>query len=520
MVTSDIVRESTVSGWTPMPTVLKTGKAESPLAYLQEMREFGGSTLTRGLKDEVILDFLERDEELALAIDRAYAHFHELKTSHPRFLALDESEQIARAHDGLTNFYSEDAVNPYVAISGAGPWVITLKGAVVYDCGGYGMLGLGHSPEPVQEAMNQPHVMANIMTANVSQVEFIEALREEIGHTRGGTPYPSFLCLNSGSEAMSVASRISDANTRQLTDPGARHEGREIRGLTLKGSFHGRTDRPARFSHSTFKKYKKHLASFRDNEYLLTVEPNDIANLEAMFARADDEGIFIEAFFMEPVMGEGNPGYAIEPAFYKRARELTLEHGTMLVVDSIQAGLRAHGVLSVVDYPGFEGLQEPDMESYSKALNAGQFPLSVLALSERAASTYRHGLYGNTMTTNPRALDIAVAVLDSFTPELRENIRVRGKELVDGLAALAEETDGGVTGAQGTGLLLSCELAPKYKVFGENSTEEYLRKQGLGVIHGGEQSLRFTPVFDIGAKEAQLIIDLTRDALLNGPVHA
>jgi len=503
-----------------MPNVLKSGSAESPLAYLQEMRDFGGPALTSGLKDDVILDFLQRDEELALAIDRGYAHFIELKASHPRFLALDESEQIARAHDGLTNFYAKDAVNPYVAVSAAGPWVVSLKGAIVYDCGGYGMLGLGHSPEAVQDAMNQPHVMANIMTASVSQVEFIEALRQEIGHTRGGTPYSSFLCLNSGSEAMSVASRISDVNSRLLTDPGARHEGREIRGLTLKGSFHGRTDRPARYSHSTSKKYEKHLASYRDREYLLTVEPNDISELEAIFARADQDGIFIEAFFMEPVMGEGDPGHAIDPAFYTRARELTLEHGAMLVVDSIQAGLRAQGVLSVVDYPGFEGLDEPDMESYSKALNAGQFPLSVLALSERAAKTYRQGLYGNTMTTNPRALDIAVAVLESFTPELRENIRTRGRELVGGLAALAEETNDGVTAAQGTGLLLSCELAARFKVYGVNSTEEYLRKHGLGVIHGGEHSLRFTPVFDIGAREVQLIIDLTRDALLNGPVHA
>ena len=503
-----------------MPKALKSNKVESPLAYLHEMRNFGGAVLSNGLEDHVIESFLEDDVELRLAIDRAYTHFVELKKSHSDFLALDEDEQIARAHDGLTNFYAEDAVNPYVAISGAGPWIVTLKGAVVYDCGGYGMLGLGHSPEAVRVAMNQPHVMANIMTASVSQVEFIEVLRREIGHTRkAGTPYESFLCLNSGSEAMSVASRIADANTRILTDPGARYEGCEIRGLTLRGSFHGRTDRPARYSHSTSKKYKQHLASFRDRDYLLTVEPNDIADLEAMYQRASDEGIFIEAFFMEPVMGEGNPGYAISPEFYRHARELSLEHGSMLVVDSIQAGLRAHGVLSVVDYPGFEGFDEPDMESYSKALNAGQFPLSVLALAERASETYRHGLYGNTMTTNPRALDIAVAVLDSLTPELRDNIRHRGTELVKGLAALADQTNGAVLSAQGTGLLLSCELAENYKVYGENSTEEYLRKRGLGVIHGGEHSLRFTPVFDIGPREVQLIIDLTRDALLNGPMH-
>ena len=216
-------------------------------------------------------------------------------------------------------------------------------------------------------------------------------------------------------------------------------------------------------------------------------------------------------------MGEGNPGQAIEPAFYSRARELTREHGTMFVVDSIQAGLRAQGVLSVVDYPGFEELDAPDMESYSKAVNAGQFPLSVLALSEESAAMYRTGLYGNTMTSNPRSLDIAVAVLGSLTPARRENIRQRGRELVEGLAGLAEETDGGVASAQGTGLLLSCELDDRYKIYGTNSIEDYLRKIGLAVIHGGAHSLRYTPVFDMGAKEVDLIVSLTKEALLNGP---
>jgi acetylornithine/succinyldiaminopimelate/putrescine aminotransferase len=472
-----------------MPQAVTPHSTEAHLARLEEMRVHGGPAQTGGLADTVIEEFLAEDRRLALAIERAYAHFIELKSSHADFLALSEADQVARAQEGLTSFYAQDAVNPYVAAGAAGPWVVSLKGAVIYDCGG------------------------------VSQIEFIKSLRREIGHTReGGTPYASFLCLNSGSEAMTLASRIADANTKRLTDPGGRYEGCAVRGLTLKGSFHGRTDRPARFSSSTRKTYTKHLASFSDCDYLLTVEPNDIEALEAVFAQARKEGIFIEAFLMEPVMGEGNPGLAIEPDFYARARELTREHGTMFVVDSIQAGLRAHGVLSIVDYPGFETLDEPDMESYSKALNAGQFPLSVLALSDRAAETHRHGIYGNTMTTNPRALDIAVAVLDSFTPERRQNICTRGQELVERLADLSDETNGAVTGAQGTGLLLSCELDSRYKVYGANSTEEHLRKHGLGVIHGGEHSLRYTPVFDIGAREVDLIVDLTRDALLNGPV--
>ena len=85
------------------------------------------------------------------------------------------------------------------------------------------------------------------------------------------------------------------------------------------------------------------------------------------------------------------------------------------------------------------------------------------------------------------------------------------------MAALKEETDGAVTSAQGTGLLVSCELDERFKIYGTDSTEDYLRKIGLAVIHGGAHSLRYTPVFDLTAKEADLIVALTKEAILEGP---
>jgi acetylornithine/succinyldiaminopimelate/putrescine aminotransferase len=207
----------------------------------------------------------------------------------------------------------------------------------------------------------------------------------------------------------------------------------------------------------------------------------------------------------------------VPPAFYAAARELTRAHGTLLLVDSIQAGLRAHGVLSIVDYPGFEGMEAPDMETYSKALNGGQYPLSVLAVTPRAAELYRKGTYGNTMTANPRAMDIASTVLDALTPELRGNIRARGQEFLDKLEKLKDELGGLITKVQGTGLLFSCELADSFKCYGGGSTEEYMREHGLGVIHGGTNSLRFTPHFAITEDEVDLIIGHVREALLKGP---
>jgi acetylornithine/succinyldiaminopimelate/putrescine aminotransferase len=252
---------------------------------------------------------------------------------------------------------------------------------------------------------------------------------------------------------------------------------------------------------------------------LITVEPNNVQQLRQVFSWAETNQVFIEAFFFEPVMGEGNPGLAINREFYDVAMELTRKHGSLLLVDSIQAGLRAHGVLSIIDYPGFETAEPPDMETYSKSLNAGQYPMSVLAMTGRAAKLYRKGVYGNTMTTNPRALDVACAVLDLLTPELRQNIRLRGEEFMVKLKALHQELGDRITCIQGTGLLFSTELDGKrYKSCGTDSIEEYMRMKGVSVIHGGENSLRYTPHFNITSAEVDLMIDATRDALLNGPV--
>jgi len=212
-------------------------------------------------------------------------------------------------------------------------------------------------------------------------------------------------------------------------------------------------------------------------------------------------------------MGEGNPGQAISREFYDLARQLTEQHGSLLLVDSIQAGLRAHGCLSIVDYPGFEGIEPPDLETWSKALNAGQYPFSVLAMTEKTANLYKKGVYGNTMTTNPRALDVATTVLSMITPEVRQNIQQKGELLVTRLKQLEKELGGLITGVQGTGLLVSCELHSDYKCFGKNSIEEVMRQQGVGVIHGGENSLRFTPHFNITAEEIELIITAVKQAL-------
>ena len=491
-------------------------KAEEALQALAEIRKNSGEMDTLGLNDNVISTFCNLDENLFHAISEALTNHRELSERLGNELMMtDEPDLVSILQEDYVNFYAPATVNPYIALAARGPWIVTSHGAVVHDNGGYGMLGAGHGPASVINAMSQNWVMANVMTPSFSHSRLAEALKNELGYTRGNCPFTKFICMNSGSESMTVALRIADINANTQTGPGGKYENYPIKMVAVERSFHGRTDRPAQISHSCKSGYDKNLATFQNRDNLILVPANDSVALESVFQRSVDEKFFIELIAIEPIQGEGNPGMCVTRDFYDTARRLTKEYDSMLLVDSIQAGIRGQGCLSVIDYDGFQDAEVPDMETWSKAINAGQYPLSVLGMNDRASSMYVVGIYGNTMTTNPRALETAVAVLEQITPELRQNIKERGEEFVAKLKLLADELPGTITKVQGTGLLLSAELEPsRFPVVGFDAVEPWCRRRGLGVIHGGHNALRFTPHFRITSAEIDLIINIVREAII------
>ena len=324
-------------------------------------------------------------------------------------------------------------------------------------------------------------------------------------------PYAFF--IEGGSLAVENALKVAfDWKKRYNLSKGFKQNGDKV--IYFKQAFHGRTDRPAQLSHSCKDGYDKNLASFRDRDNLYLVPPNDVKALRKIYEVANEKNIFIELMAIEPVQGEGNPGQCVTREFYDEARKLTNDHGSLLLIDSIQAGFRGQGCLSIVDYDGFEDCEAPDLETWSKALNAGQYPLSVLGMNAKASELYVNGIYGNTMTTNPRALETAISVLETITPELRSNIREKGNEFVNKLNELMHEYPDEILKVQGTGLLCSTELSPDLPVVGFNGIEPWCRRRGLGVIHGGKNALRFTSHFNITSDEIDLIISIVREAII------
>merc|ERR1719221_2082983 len=94
------------------------------------------------------------------------------------------------------------------------------------------------------------------MTPNLAHIEFIKALRAEIGRTRSECPYASFICLNSGSEANEMVLRLCDMHAGHVCGD------RKIHNLVMKGSFHGRTLSAALLTDTTRDAYEKaHLIS-------------------------------------------------------------------------------------------------------------------------------------------------------------------------------------------------------------------------------------------------------------------
>ena len=127
------------------------------------------------------------DPNLSIAIDQAHEyHLHIRENLGLDKLMQDEADLIKDLQQGFVNFYKPATVNEYIAIAAKGPWIVTSHGAVVHDNGGYGMLGSGHGPDSVIDAMSKNWVMANVMTPLFPQrgsrkvLEESSAIREAI----------------------------------------------------------------------------------------------------------------------------------------------------------------------------------------------------------------------------------------------------------------------------------------------------------------------------------------------------
>ncbi|HWU58239.1 MAG TPA: acetylornithine transaminase [Microbacteriaceae bacterium] len=333
---------------------------------------------------------------------------------------------------------------------------------------GIAVNSLGHAhPVLVDAVAKQIATLAHVSNyfATPSQLELAERLCRLTGAGEAGRVYFG----NSGAEANEAAFKLARLN---------RGDGSRDRIIALNNSFHGRT--------------MGSLALTGKPQMREPFEPmpggveHIDTTIEALEETIDDT---VAALFVEPIKGEA--GVLDLPAGYlKRARELTEEHGVLLILDEIQTGVGRTGRWFAFEHAGIT----PDAITLAKGM-AGGVPIGALVTFGWASDLFTRGQHGSTFGGNPLATTAANAVLGEIEQSgLVANAAARGQQL----RAFIRSIDSALIGElRGSGLLIGVGLTEPVA----EAVASACLDNGLVVNAPNDSSIRIAPPLIVGDAE-------------------
>ncbi|MCT0225278.1 glutamate-1-semialdehyde 2,1-aminomutase [Synechococcus sp. CS-1328] len=172
----------------------------------------------------------------------------------------------------------------------------------------------------------------------------------------------------------------------------------------------------------------------------LTAPYNDLEAVKELFAANAGE---IAGVILEPVVG--NAGFITpEPGFLEGLRELTKEHGALLVFDEVMTGFR-------ISYGGAQARfgVTPDLTTMGKVIGGG-LPVGayggradIMAMVAPAGPMYQAG----TLSGNPLAMTAGIKTLELLKqPGTYERLETITKRLSDGIQQGARDAGLPITG--------------------------------------------------------------------------
>jgi acetylornithine aminotransferase len=350
---------------------------------------------------------------------------------------------------------------------------------------GIAVNALGHAhPALVDAVTSQIATLAHVSNyfATPPQMELAERLRRITGAGEEGRV---FLC-NSGTEAIEAAFKLARRN-RGTPDDAA---GARPRILSLQRSFHGRT--MGALSLTGQPALQEPFAP------LVPGVEHIESSIEALEAAMGPD---VAALFLEPIKGEAGV-VDLPEGYLKRARELTTEHGALLILDEIQTGVGRTGTWFAFQQFGIV----PDAVALAKGI-AGGVPIGALVTFGAASGLLQAGHHGSTFGGNPLAAAAGNAVLGEIeSAGLVDNAARRGEELRSLIAGIGHPL---VAEVRGRGLLIGIGLAePVAKELSAAALD-----RGLIVNAPNEHSIRLAPPLIVGDAELSEFRTLFTDAL-------
>lgn len=324
-------------------------------------------------------------------------------------------------------------VRAFNAVGGTPCFVKRAQGAYFWDTndqqfvdyiGSWGPMILGHG---------HPEVVAAVQAAVLEGFSFGAPTEREVvlaEKIRELVPSMEMVrMVSSGTEAGMSALRLARGYTGRSKI------------IKFNGCYHGHAD-------SLLVKAGSGLATFGSSSSAgvpadvvkdtIVLEYNDVAQLEEAFAKMGSE---IACVIMEPIAGNMNFVRA-SVEFTRRIRELTKEHGALMIYDEVMTGFRvALGCAQSLYAKEIEGF-EPDITVMGKVIGGGM-PMAAFGgrreIMEKLSPlgpVYQAG----TLSGNPIATACGLKTLELISrPGFHAELHLKTGHLMQGLKAEADE---------------------------------------------------------------------------------
>ncbi len=315
---------------------------------------------------------------------------------------------------------------------------------------------------------------------------------------------------NSGTETTEAAIKLARYHTKRqavIAFMGAFH-GRSLGALSLTASkaiqrrgfapfmagvYHAPYPDTYRFNGSADACADQALSFIRDQILVHLVSPDEVS-----------------AIVVEPIQGEG--GYIVPPAaFLQGLRELTRQHGMVLVVDEVQSGMGRTGKMFACEHFGLEA----DVVNIAKGIASGM-PLGVTC-ARADIMTWPPGAHASTFGGNPVSCAAANATIRLLKDSLVANAASVGAYMLDGLRELQEKHPL-VGDVRGRGLMIGIELVrdrgTKERATDErNALVQAMFRRGVLVLGAGRNALRLAPPLVLSKAQADSVLQIFDQAL-------
>ncbi|MFW0700011.1 diaminobutyrate--2-oxoglutarate transaminase [Pantoea sp. R13S299] len=435
---------------------------------------------------------------------------------------------LARQAEFESNVRSYPRKLPFAIAKAQGVWITDVENNQYLDClAGAGTLALGHNHPDVLQSIQ--HVITSGLPLHT--LDLTTPLKDEFSEyllsllPGQGKEYCLQFTGPSGADAVEAALKLAKKHTGRsgiISFSGAYH-GMTHGALSVTGNLSPKEAVDGMMPEVQFMPYP-HL-------YRCPLGIGGEAGVKALTYYFENLINDVEsgvrkpaAVILEAVQGEGgvNPAPA---EWLQRIRKVTKEHGILLIIDEVQAGIARTGKFFAFEHAGIE----PDIIVMSKAVGGG-LPLAVLGI-KKEFDAWSPGHHTGTFRGNQLAMATGLTTLKLLkNNNIADKVAAQGEWLKGKLGELQQRYPV-IGNVRGLGLMIGIELVKpdeaadhmgSFPADGELSAlvQKKCFENGLILERGGRHGsvLRLLPSLLITDAELDVFMDKFENALLSAGV--